>query len=187
MYQPSKKTLYLVMAFASMATLGGAYHYWDDISFAFCDAFMPEKNAGESRLTDIFGQRYTLLNHGDGKESALYDQNRSVTFHKDEGGNLVWDAGLAGLLPAMASSYYHFYGFSAPAARMDIASMTYRLTEPLRPYEAEEQTSSSTSYRGGSHYVRFGGRHYDKERSPRASFIGQKMGFGSAGARSSSS
>ena len=87
MYKPSKKTIYLTGAFAAVAGLVGVYSYWNDISYAVCDKVYPEANEGEVRLKDSQGNRYSLLNHGDGKETALYDDNRSVTFHRDNGGN----------------------------------------------------------------------------------------------------
>ena len=73
MYKPSKKTIYLTGAFAAVAGLVGVYSYWNDISYAVCDKVYPEANEGEVRLKDNQGNRYSLLNHGDGKETALYD------------------------------------------------------------------------------------------------------------------
>lgn len=111
MYKPSKKTIYITSAFAAVAGLVGVSSYWNDIAYVVCDKIYPKANDGEVRLKDNQGNRYSLLNHGDGKETALYDDNRSVTFHRDTSGNLVWDAGLAGLLPSIAAGYYMFYGF----------------------------------------------------------------------------
>ncbi len=186
MYKPSKKTIYLTGAFATVAGLVGVYSYWSDISYAVCDKVYPEANEGEVRLKDSQGNRYSLLNHGDGKETALYDDNRSVTFHRDNSGNLVWDAGLAGLLPTIAAGYYMFHGFNPPTARMDGRTMTYRVASPLKPYEQSiEYTSSGSTiygYGGGRSF-----RSYENSRSKKASSIGQKSGFGSAGARSSAS
>ena len=186
MYKPSKKTIYLTGAFAAVASLVGVYSYWNDISYAVCDKVYPEANEGEVRLKDSQGNRYSLLNHGDGKETALYDDNRSVTFHRDNGGNLVWDAGLASLLPTIAAGYYMFLGFNLPTARMDGRTMTYRAVSPLKPYEQPNEYTSSGStihgYGGGRTF-----RSYENNRSKKASSIGQKSGFGSAGARSSAS
>ena len=75
------------------------------------------------------------MNHGDGKETALFDDDRSVTFHREKDGSLVWDAGLASLLPSIAAGYYIFHGFNPPTARMDGRTMTYRVAAPLKPYE----------------------------------------------------
>ena len=71
MYKPSKKTIYLTGAFAAVAGLVGVYSYWNDISYAVCDKVYPEANEGEVRLKDNQGNRYSLLNHGDGKETAF--------------------------------------------------------------------------------------------------------------------
>ena len=71
MYKPSKKTIYLTGAFAAVAGLVGVYSYLNDISYAVCDKVYPEANEGEVRLKDSQGNRYSLLNHGDGKETAL--------------------------------------------------------------------------------------------------------------------
>ena len=95
MYEPSKNTVYIAIAFTSIAALVGAYSYWDDVSYALCDVVKPELNNGEVRLVDDEGKSYTLINHGDGKETALYDDaEKSVTFHRDEKGDIIWDAGL---------------------------------------------------------------------------------------------
>ena len=64
--------------------------------------------------------------------------------------------------------------------------MTYRAVSPLKPYEQPNEYTSSGStihgYGGGRSF-----RSYENSRSKKASFIGQKSGFGSAGARSSAS
>ena len=53
----------------------------------------------------------------------------------EKDGSLVWDAGLASLLPSIAAGYYIFHGFNPPTARMDGRTMTYRVAAPLKPYE----------------------------------------------------
>ena len=83
MYEPSKNTVYIAIAFTSIAALVGTCAYWDDISYALCDVVKPELNNGEVRLVDDEGKSYTLINHGNGKETALYDDaEKSVTFHR---------------------------------------------------------------------------------------------------------
>lgn len=141
----------------------------------------------EVRLKDNQGNRYSLLNHGDGKETALYDDDRSVTFHRDNSGNLVWDAGLAGLLPGIAAGYYAFHGFNAPPqARMDAKTMTYRVAAPLKPYE-EPYVYTASGSNVHSSVGRRTYKDYENRRSKKAASIGQKSGFGSAGVRSSGS
>ncbi len=98
----------------------------------------------------------------------------------------MWDAGLAGLLPSIAAGYYIFHGFNPPTARMDGRTMTYRIAAPLQTYEEPYVYTASGSNvhsaMGRSLY-----RSYERNRSKKASSIGQKSGFGSAGARSSAS
>ena len=186
MYRPSKKTLYIAAAFASAAAIG-TYAYWEDISFAVCDLAFPEQNAGEARLADDQGTRYTLLNNGDGTETALYDDERSVTFRREDSGSLVWEAGTASLIPAIAAGYYAFHGFAAPSGRMDAPTMTYRVTTPLLPYVPPYRAGRS----GWSHVGTGGGArstpNYENKKSSRANFVGRKSGFGGAGARSGGS
>lgn len=186
MYKPSKKTIYITGAFAAVAGIVGVSSYWNDIAYAVCDKIYPEANDGEVRLKDNQGNRYSLLNHGDGKETALYDDNRSVTFHRDTSGNLVWDAGLAGLLPSIAAGYYIFHGFNPPTARMDGRTMTYRVAAPLKPYE-EPYVHTATGSNVRTTLGRRTYQDYEKRRSQKASSIGQKSGFGSAGSRSGGS
>ena len=186
MYKPSKKTIYITSAFAAVAGIVGVSSYWNDITYAVCDTIYPEANDGEVRLKDNQGNRYSLLNHGDGKETALFDDDRSVTFHRETDGSLVWNAGLASLLPSIAAGYYIFHGFNPPTARMDGRTMTYRVAAPLKSYEETNVYTAS-----GSNLHSSVGRRtyqdYEKRRSQKASSIGQKSGFGSAGVRSGGS
>lgn len=186
MYKPSKKTLYIAAAFVSVAAIG-TYAYWEDISFAICDVAFPEKNAGEARLADDQGTRYTLLNNGNGTETALYDDERSVTFRRDDSGSLVWEAGAASLIPTIAAGYYAFHGFAAPRGRMDLATMTYRVGSPMMPYVPPAQQRSGTTHIFLTNHGGSSSRSYETQKSSRASFAGRKSGFGSAGARSGGS
>lgn len=187
MYKPSKKTVGITSAFVGIAGLVIAYQYWPDISYAVCEKIYPEANEGEVRLEDNQGNRYSLLNHGDGKETALYDDDKSVTFHRDGDGNLVWDAGLAGLIPSIAAGYYAFHGFNAPQARMDAKTMTYRVAAPLTPYQEPSVYTTSGSHGHGARGLVQSYRNYQEYKSKKAGSIGTKSGFGSAGARSGAS
>ena len=60
MYEPSKNTVYIAIAFTSIAALVGACSYWDDISYALCDVVKPELNNGEVRLVDDEGKSYDV-------------------------------------------------------------------------------------------------------------------------------
>ena len=84
-----RKAAILAAAFASVGALGAAYVYRHDIAFSIADVVHPEWNAGEARLADAYDRRYTLLNNGDGTETALYDDATAVTFRHDGAGDLV--------------------------------------------------------------------------------------------------
>lgn len=182
-----EKAIYVAAAFTSVAAIG-VYAYWEDVSFALCERFVPDWNAGEGRLTDADGRRFTLLNQGDGKETALYDDDTAVTFHRDAEGNLVWDYGTASLLSAIAGSYFAFHGLHTASGHMDVASMTYRVQGKPTPLlkEGEEKPASGMS-RGWGHGGGYGGSNYETKKSDRAHLIGRRSGFGKAGIRSSGS
>lgn len=116
-----RKAAILAAAFASVGALGAAYFYRHDIAFSIADVVHPEWNAGEARLADAYDRRYTLLNNGDGTETALYDDSTAVTFRHDGAGDLVWLFGTASLLAPLAPNYFAFHGFSYTGGRMDRA------------------------------------------------------------------
>ena len=124
-----RKAAYLAAAFASVAAVTTVYSHWGDISFELCAAVAPSRNQGEQRLSDAQGRRFTLLNHGDGKETALYDDDTAVTFHRDNEGNLIWEYGTASLLSSVAASYFTFHGFAPPRGHMEATTMTYLVSE----------------------------------------------------------
>ena len=109
-----RKAAILAAAFASVSALGAAYVYRNDIAYSLCEIIHPEWNAGEVRLSDAYDRRFTLLNNGDGTETALYDDNTAVTFRSDGAGSLVWLCGTASLLAPRAPNYFAFHGFSYP-------------------------------------------------------------------------
>lgn len=185
MDNPGRKAAYLAAAFASVAAVG-VYAYWEDISFEVCSAIAPSLNKGEQRLSDDQGRRYTLLNKGDGQETALYDDHTAVTFHRDGDGNLVWEFGTASLLSAIASGYFAFHGFTPPGGYLDPATMTYRIDGKLRPFEREkeEERQYAARYWGGRFVSTFNSG-YDSEKSSK--IVGKRSGFGHAGFRTGAS
>lgn len=186
-----RKAAYLAAAFASVAAVTTVYSHWGDISFELCAAVAPSRNQGEQRLSDAQGRRFTLLNHGDGKETALYDDDTAVTFHRDEAGNLIWEYGTASLLSSVAVSYFTFHGFAPPRGHMEATTMTYRLDTPLTLRQEEEEPQRALGM--GSHSWGRGGfgstinRNYKDEKSKKARLVGRKAGFGQAGIRSAGS
>ena len=178
-----RKAAILAAAFASVGALGAAYVYRHDIAFSICDIIHPEWNAGEARLTDFYDRRLTLLNNGDGTETALYDDDTAVTFRNDGAGNLVWLYGTASLLAPLAPNYFAFHGFSYAGGTMDLAHMTYCTNAPLTPLP-ETFKASSRSHAHGFSRGYTGRGNYDKK-SSQSGEVSRKSGFGQAGIRSS--
>ena len=178
-----RKAAILAAAFASVGALGAVYVYRHDIAFSICDIIHPEWNAGEARLTDSYDRRLTLLNNGDGTETALYDDDTAVTFRNDGAGNLVWLYGTASLLAPLAPNYFAFHGFSYAGGTMDLAQMTYRTNAPLTPLPGTFKASSSSPAHGFSRGYT-GRGNYDKK-SSQSGEVSRKSGFGQAGIRSS--
>ena len=178
-----RKAAILAAAFASVGALGAAYVYRYDITFSIADAVHPEWNAGEARLADAYDRRYTLLNNGDGTETALYDDSTAVTFRHDGAGDLVWLFGTASLLASLAPNYFAFHGFSYAGGTMDLAHMTYRANAPLTPLPGTFKVSSSSHAHGFSRG--YTGRGYNEKKSEKAGEVSRRSGFGQAGIRSS--
>lgn len=178
-----RKAAILAAAFASVGALGAAYFYRHDIAFSIADAVHPEWNAGEARLADAYDRRYTLLNNGDGTETALYDDSTAVTFRHDGAGDLVWLFGTASLLAPLAPNYFTFHGFSYAGGRMDLAQMTYRANAPLTPLPGTFKVSSSSHAHGFSRG--YTGRSYNEKKSEKSGEVSRRSGFGQAGIRSS--
>ena len=122
------KTKYLVGVFIATALLTGGCS--DEVE-------NPVPNATQSlagqRLTDDNGVEYTLIDNGDGTETARYDDGRSVTFRRQEDGSLDFLSGTAGLLAGMAAGYFLFHGFNSPAGNWDASRNRYTVSEPLKP------------------------------------------------------
>ena len=178
-----RKAAILAAAFASVGALGAAYFYRHDIAFSIADAVHPEWNAGEARLADAYDRRYTLLNNGDGTETALYDDSTAVTFRHNGAGDLVWLFGTASLLAPLAPNYFAFHGFSYAGGTMDLAQMTYRTNAPLTPLPGTFKVSSSSHAHGFSRG--YTGRSYNEKKSEKAGEVSRRSGFGQAGIRSS--
>ena len=179
-----RKAAILAAAFASVGALGAAYFYRHDIAFSIADAVHPEWNAGEARLADAYDRRYTLLNNGDGTETALYDDSTAVTFRHDGAGDLVWLFGTASLLAPLAPNYFAFHGFSYAGGTMDLAQMTYRANAPLAPLPGTFKVSSSSHAHGFSRGYT-GRGNYNERKSSQSGEVSRRSGFGQAGIRSS--
>ena len=98
-----RKTKYLVGTFLATALLIGGCSDSETVEeTAPVENSQTQKLAGQ-RLTDDNGMEYTLIDNGDGTETARYDDGRSVTFQRQEDGSLSYLAGAAGLIAGMAA------------------------------------------------------------------------------------
>lgn len=84
-----RKAAVLAAVCVAVVAVGTGYYYRNDILYEINERIMPDRNTGEVRLKDDYGNRYSLINHGDGTESALYDNDRAVTFTRTSEGALV--------------------------------------------------------------------------------------------------
>ena len=127
-----RKTKYLVGTFLATALLIGGCSDSETVEeTAPAETTQTQKLAGQ-RLTDDTGVEYTLIDNGDGTETARYDDGRSVTFQRQEDGSLNYLAGAAGLIAGMEAGYYLFHGFSSPAGTWNSATNRYTVSEPLQ-------------------------------------------------------
>lgn len=182
-----RKAAVLAAVCVAVVAVGTGYYYRNDILYEINERIMPDRNTGEVRLKDDYGNRYSLINHGDGTESALYDNDRAVTFTRTNEGSLVWQYGSASLLAPIAANYFAFYGMKYSGGIMDVATMTLRPDAPLTALdEADTGEKNSAVHRGSHTYTGIGrsrSRDYDRK-SRKADGVTRKSGFGSAGARS---
>ena len=144
-----RKTKYLVATFLATALLTGGCSDSEKVEEnpAPAETSQTQKLAGQ-RLTDDNGVEYTLIDNGDGTETARYDDGRSVTFQRQEDGSLSYLAGAAGLIAGMAAGYYLFHGFSSPAGTWNSATNRYTVSEPLR--RNDKNTSGAYTSRPSS-------------------------------------
>ena len=140
------------------------------------------QNLAGQRLTDDNGMEYTLIDNGDGTETARYDDGRSVTFQRQEDGSLDYLYGVAGLMAGMAAGYYLFHGFSRPAGTWNPATNRYTVSEPLRRDDKNTNAAGRTSSSASSANSSNSKVNLSKESTPSSS---AKSGFGGAGARTS--
>ena len=162
------------------------------------------QNLAGQRLTDDNGVEYTLIDNGDGTETARYDDGRSVTFRRQEDGSLDFLSGTAGLIAGMAAGYFMFHGFSSPAGNWNAAQNRYTVSEPLQrrdnnttaggsagktPSSATSSTSnpSNAANANSSNTANSNSKVNLSKDSSSSTNSSAKTGFGTAGARGGSS
>lgn len=193
-----RKTKYLVGTFLATALLfSGCFSETEDTP-APTQNTDTQKLAGQ-RLTDDSGVEYTLIDNGDGTETARYDDGRSVTFRRQEDGSLDFMSGTAGLIAGLAAGYFMFHGFSSGGGTWDSARNRYTVSEPLQrrdtPTSAatnstnqnstarNSTTPNSTTQNSTTQNSTTQNSKVNLSKEPTASSSNAKSGFGSAGAR----
>lgn len=195
-----KKTKYLVATFLATALLTSGCSDSEKVEEnpAPAETSQTQKLAGQ-RLTDDNGVEYTLIDNGDGTETARYDDGRSVTFRRQEDGSLDYLYGAAGLIAGMAAGYYLFHGFSSPAGTWNSATNRYTVSEPLRRNDkntsgaytsrpsssANSSTAANSSASSSNSKVNLSKESSTPKTNASTSSSSAKSGFGGAGARTS--
>ena len=189
-----RKTKYLVATFLATALLTGGCSDSENVEEnpAPAETSQTQKLAGQ-RLTDDNGVEYTLIDNGDGTETARYDDGRSVTFRRQEDGSLDYLYGAAGLIAGMAAGYYLFHGFSSPAGTWNSATNRYTVSEPLRrndkntsgAYTSRPSSSANSSASSSNSKVNLSKESSTPKTNASTSSSSAKSGFGGAGARTS--
>ena len=155
-----------------------------------------QQNLAGQRLTDDNGVEYTLIDNGDGTETARYDDGRSVTFRRQEDGSLDFLSGTAGLIAGMAAGYFMFHGFSSPSGNWNAAQNRYTVSEPLQRRDNNSNAGGAlgkTSNRDNSSNSNSKVDLSKDNATPKTNMNSSnsnspaKTGFGNAGARGGSS
>lgn len=153
MFEPSKETRILLATF--MAVSAGVVAGCSEEG----DSLVSDDTSYE-RLKDDSGKEYTLVKNGDGTETAKYDDGESVTFKRDDDGNLNFVAGSAGLLAGLAAGYFLWHGLNSSGGHYDSSSRSYRPSSSVsqdikkngwKKYDQEKDKNRGRS--GGSTYV----------------------------------
>lgn len=152
MFEPSKETRVLLATF--MAVSAGVVAGCSD------ENEYEESESSYERLKDDNGKEYTLVKNADGTETAKYDNGESVTFKRDDDGNLAFVAGAAGLLAGVAAGYYMWHGLNPSGGYYDSNTKSYKPSSEVSrqiksngwsKYDKEKDKGGRS---GGSTYTR---------------------------------
>ena len=130
MFTPGKKTILITSMFIASSIICGC----------------ADESLGEQQLKDDNGDVYSLINNGDGTETAKYEDGREVTFKRDEDGNLNFISGAAGLLGGLAAGYFLFHGFNSPKGSFNSSTGRYTVSEPLNRINNDERRRRMNTY-----------------------------------------
>lgn len=166
-------------------------------AFASCGAEDEDASARQDNanvLTDSDGNEYTLTQNEDGSETADYGDGRTVTFKRDADDNLSFISGTASLLAGLAAGYYLFHGLSnGRGGYYNAQTHRYTTFDPVQKVKDKDDVSSSGSSGSRSRSSdtkstsTVNSKNSTKSTAKSSVSSSSKSGFGSAGARSSSS
>lgn len=194
MLRLGKKTTCAVAIFSAMATTLMFTGCADMLDDAASDQTEQKQKNDSTMLKDQNGDYYMLYDNGDGTETAAYVGGDSVTFQRDEAGNLTALTGDGNLLPALAAGYFlSHHLITPPGSWYDASAKRYVSNgKPEPQFDEENQGTSST----GGYIPYYGGTSYDAGsrgdgntagKTNVAAPVGAKTGFGSAGVRGGAS
>ena len=172
----SKKTKKMLAIFSAVATT---------MMFSGCS-----NSDQASYIEDDNGERYQLIENPDGTETARYRDGREVTFKRDDDGNLTFLSGAAGLLGGRAAGYYWHEGLAAPQNGYYDSSSNRYISRALRDDDKKRANNSMVNAGTTKAAVSSDSTGNKVESAPKTSTnntTSVKSGFGSAGARSSTS
>lgn len=206
----SEKTTKVMAVFTAVATTVAFAGCGDEDKQTADDEYA---NRDAETLTDENGREYKLYKNDDGTETARYDDGSYVTFRRNEDG-LSFLSGTSGLLAGLAAGYLLHRGLSGGrGGYYDSGRQRYVTSQPVRPIKQEKEKEPKSNYRSGSSSsqtsdTKSGTKAADSSsknnsnrnnktttksassgstKSKVSSGSSPKSGFGSAGARSSSS
>lgn len=93
-------------------------------------------------FVDDNGENVTVTKNEDGTETATYDDGRSVTFRRDDNGNITPVSGMTSLLAGLAAGYLLSRGFSGGTGYFDTSRNMYRATTPYTYNQSQDRSYS---------------------------------------------
>lgn len=163
----SKKTLSIM----SMVMLSSLF-------LAGCsDTVGNDEEYDDQSMIDDNGDSYVLHHNENGTETANYEDGKSVTFKKDDDGNLSPVAGTAGLLGGLAAGYFLFHGYNNNGGYYDNTKNKYISNDKPQKIDRDDRNKQFSSYVPATTAMQ----------AAASSAKSSEEGFGSAGARSAAS
>lgn len=158
--------------------------------------FVQNEKYDDQTLTDDSGKEYTLHKNADGTETATYKDGKTVTFKRDNDGNMNYVSGALGLIGGLAAGYMLFHGLGSSGGYYNGNSYRSSNVQRLTTRERDRRLTSSgyvptnsaaltsNGYGSTRQNLTSGSTGSTSVARPMAS--GTQSGFGSAGARGGS-